>query len=277
MNPLQLLQPYSLSDLSLGNRIAMAPMTRARAGKERIANALMAEYYAPHSLETDELPGIVADYHGQFSYAAKQLDGFGLAYLHVMDGLAFGSLELGEPMTLAEFREVFTSPLLGNCGYVLEAAEKAIADTEADMIAIGRPHLSSPDLVERFAAGAELNPESDMATWYSPAGARGLHRLPDDGGVGGLRIEGAQKLVLVLPILVLVPLHFEDANEDESNGAGAPLTARPSTSCLPWVRRRDRERAGACRRNSRCRAGRRHHPEGRRADPGPPLFPEARK
>ncbi len=46
MSHSSLLQPYDLRDLSLSNRIAMAPMTRARSGENRVANALMAEYYA---------------------------------------------------------------------------------------------------------------------------------------------------------------------------------------------------------------------------------------
>ena len=41
-----LLDPFQLGDLTLNNRVAMAPMTRARAGEARLANALMAEYYA---------------------------------------------------------------------------------------------------------------------------------------------------------------------------------------------------------------------------------------
>ena len=41
----QMLTPFSLSDLVLKNRVVLAPMTRARAGVERTANALMAEYY----------------------------------------------------------------------------------------------------------------------------------------------------------------------------------------------------------------------------------------
>lgn len=40
-----LLEAFHLGDLSLRNRIAMAPLTRSRAGKERIANSLMATYY----------------------------------------------------------------------------------------------------------------------------------------------------------------------------------------------------------------------------------------
>ena len=50
------------------------------------------------------------DYREQFTFVASQLDRFGLAYLHVMDGLAFGFHELGDPMTLAEFRKVFDGP-----------------------------------------------------------------------------------------------------------------------------------------------------------------------
>jgi len=41
-----LLGPFDLRALSLKNRVVMAPMTRSRAGKERLPNSLMAEYYA---------------------------------------------------------------------------------------------------------------------------------------------------------------------------------------------------------------------------------------
>ncbi|MGB3496142.1 MAG: alkene reductase [Elainellaceae cyanobacterium] len=107
------------------------------------------------------------DYHETFLYVAEQLNTFNLAYLHIMDGLAFGFHELGEPMTLSEFRGVFKQALIGNCGYTQEAAEEAIAQEQADLIAFGRPYISNPDLVERFANGWELNPISDMSTWYS--------------------------------------------------------------------------------------------------------------
>ena len=40
-----LLSPIALGDLALKNRIALAPLTRARAGVERVPNDLMAEYY----------------------------------------------------------------------------------------------------------------------------------------------------------------------------------------------------------------------------------------
>ncbi|MDC0832577.1 alkene reductase [Geitlerinema sp. CS-897] len=107
------------------------------------------------------------DYRETFLYVAQQLNAYGLAYLHVMDGLEFGFHELGEPMTLAEFRQVFDGPLMGNCGYTQETAETAIRKGNADLIAFGRPYISNPDLVERFANGWELNPPADMSVWYS--------------------------------------------------------------------------------------------------------------
>jgi 2,4-dienoyl-CoA reductase-like NADH-dependent reductase (Old Yellow Enzyme family) len=41
-----LFEPLKLGDLTLPNRIIMAPLTRSRAGETRVPNALMARYYA---------------------------------------------------------------------------------------------------------------------------------------------------------------------------------------------------------------------------------------
>jgi N-ethylmaleimide reductase len=107
------------------------------------------------------------DFRETFLYVAKQLDQYELAYLHIVDGLEFGFHALGTPMTLTEFREVFRGPLMGNCGYTCEKAEAAIRSGNADLISFGRPYLSNPDLVERFANGWPLNPPADLKVWYS--------------------------------------------------------------------------------------------------------------
>ena len=73
----KLLEPLKLGDLSLKNRIALAPMTRARAGTERIPNEIMADYYrqrasagliiteattiSPQANGWNESPGIYTD------------------------------------------------------------------------------------------------------------------------------------------------------------------------------------------------------------------------
>jgi len=107
------------------------------------------------------------DFRETFLYAAIRLSRYELGYLHVVDGLAFGFHKLGPQMTLAEFRTVFSGPLIGNCGYTKETAEAAIHDHHADLISFGRPFISNPDLVERFAHGWPLNPSTDMSTWYT--------------------------------------------------------------------------------------------------------------
>lgn len=118
------------------------------------------------------------DYREQFLTVAKLLEPYGLAYLHVMDGLGFGFHGLGEAMTLGEFREVFTSKLIGNCGYDLATAEKAVADGAADMIAFGRTFISNPDLVARIANDYPWADPAPIAAWYSPTGAAGYTDFP---------------------------------------------------------------------------------------------------
>jgi N-ethylmaleimide reductase len=107
------------------------------------------------------------DFRETFLYVAKHLNRYELAYLHVVDGLAFGFHELGPPMTLAEFRAVFEGPIIGNCGYTQETAEVAIQNRHADLISFGRPFISNPDLVERFANAWPLNPPADQEVWFS--------------------------------------------------------------------------------------------------------------
>lgn len=117
------------------------------------------------------------DFRETFIYVAAQLNTYGLAYLHVVDGLKFGFHNQGQPMTLPEFRAVFAGPLMGNCGYTQETAEQAIATGQADLIAFGRPYLSNPDLVERFANGWKLNPPADLKAWSAPT-AEGYTDFP---------------------------------------------------------------------------------------------------
>ncbi|MCK9374984.1 MAG: alkene reductase [Syntrophobacterales bacterium] len=107
------------------------------------------------------------DFRETFLYVAKCLNQYGLAYLHVVDGLEFGFHELGPPMTSGEFRQVFDSPLMGNCGYTQATAEASIQQGHADLISFGRPFISNPDLVERFTHGWPLNPPADQEVWYS--------------------------------------------------------------------------------------------------------------
>jgi N-ethylmaleimide reductase len=114
-----------------------------------------------------------------------QLDKYNLLYLHVMDGLAFGSHGFGQ-MTLREFRALFRGLLIGNCGYTpvrprrppramvapcltpaQETAEDAVARGDADLIAFGRPFISNPDLPARIANKWPIAAPAPMSVFYS--------------------------------------------------------------------------------------------------------------
>lgn len=108
------------------------------------------------------------DFRQTFLYVAKELDKLDLAYLHIMDGLAFGFHEMGTPMTLDEFRAVYKGVIMGNCGYTIEDARQRLSADVADLAAFGRSYISNPDLVERLKNGWPLNPFEDMTFWYTP-------------------------------------------------------------------------------------------------------------
>jgi len=113
------------------------------------------------------------DYRDQFTHVMTELNKFGLAYLHVMDGLGFGFHELGDPFTLADVKKVYDGPVMGNCGYTHSTASAAVDSSDAEMIAFGRPIISNPDLVHRFKEDIDLAPDAPIEDWYSPTGAKG--------------------------------------------------------------------------------------------------------
>jgi N-ethylmaleimide reductase len=117
------------------------------------------------------------DFRETFSYVAEKLGARDIGYLHVLNGLAFGFHELGEAMRLADFRKVFKGALMGNCGYTQATAEEAIDKHCADLISFGRPFISNPDLVQRFANGWPLNPPARMKDWYASS-AEGYTDFP---------------------------------------------------------------------------------------------------
>ncbi|EMI19575.1 N-ethylmaleimide reductase [Rhodopirellula maiorica SM1] len=107
------------------------------------------------------------DFREQFLYVAEALDSYDLAYLHLVIGADFGGFhEMGEPMRLSEFRNVYSGTIIANNGFDQESAEQAIGNGEADLVAFARPFISNPDLVNRFANGWPLA-EPNQETFYT--------------------------------------------------------------------------------------------------------------
>lgn len=67
-------------------------------------------------------------------------------------------------------RREFRGPLFVNGGYDHATAQAAVASGAVDAVVFGKAYLSNPDLVERFRAGAELNPV-DFGKLYTPGPA----------------------------------------------------------------------------------------------------------
>ncbi|TCS10280.1 alkene reductase [Caulobacter sp. BK020] len=103
-----------------------------------------------------------------FTYLASELDGMGLAYLHVTEGVAGPDAPPpGVERIAPHLRRVFSRCFVLNGGYDAELGEAAIQLGEADLIAYGEPFLANPDLPERFRRGAPLN-TPDRPTFYEP-------------------------------------------------------------------------------------------------------------
>ena len=101
-----------------------------------------------------------------YNYVIPELDKLNLAYLHVIDGLAFGFHEFGEPYTLAETRKIYSGLIMGNCGYDVKTAAKTIEDGDADLISFGRAFITNPDLPARIKNNWDLAPSEDNSKWY---------------------------------------------------------------------------------------------------------------
>ncbi|MDQ2793151.1 MAG: alkene reductase [Bacteroidota bacterium] len=101
-----------------------------------------------------------------YAYLAEELQKIGVVYLHLVDHQSMGAPAV-PAATVATIREKFTNPLILSGGYTtVEQIDAALAG-KADLVAIGRPFISNPDLVERLAKGLPLA-ESDPATYYAP-------------------------------------------------------------------------------------------------------------
>ncbi len=116
-----------------------------------------------------------------FGHAAKELDQFGLAYLHVLEGLPGHWSHVPGPRVSTVIRAAFHGAFIANAGYDAEKATQTLDNGDADLIAFGVPFLANPDFLERVRRGAPLNPP-DMATFYSP-GPKGYIDYPTLSGV----------------------------------------------------------------------------------------------
>ncbi len=157
-----LFDPLQLGSLTLPNRIFLAPLTRARAGQQRVPNALMAEYYRQRSSAglilteaTSVTPMGVGYANTPGIWSQEQVDGWKLVTqaVHEAGGHIFLQLwhvgRISDPMFLNGELPVAPSAIAAAGHVSLVRPEKPFVTPRALELA------EIPGIIEAFRKGAE--------------------------------------------------------------------------------------------------------------------------
>ncbi|HWF64463.1 MAG TPA: hypothetical protein VN685_07635, partial [Rhizomicrobium sp.] len=104
-----------------------------------------------------------------FGYVARELGRRGIAFILAREARKGDSIG-------PALKQAFGGVYIANEGFTLESAEQALNDGVADAVAFGKLIIANPDLVQRFAQRAPLNPWN-METFYA-GGALGYTDYP---------------------------------------------------------------------------------------------------
>ncbi len=157
-----LFDPLQLGSLTLPNRIFLAPLTRARAGQQRVPNALMAEYYRQRSgagliltEATSVTPMGVGYANTPGIWSQEQVEGWKLVTqaVHEAGGRIFLQLwhvgRISDPMFLDGAQPVAPSAIAAAGHVSLVRPEKSFVTPRALELA------EIPGIIEAFRKGAE--------------------------------------------------------------------------------------------------------------------------
>ncbi|MBY8844515.1 alkene reductase [Streptomyces sp. SP2-10] len=157
---------------SVGRRVRFAGEVT-----EAVADAIGAERVGIRISPGSTVNGVLEeDTEGLYAALLDRLKGLDLAYLHLVRSAP-------EAGWYRRIRADWPGVLIGNpeltdltTGAVAGAAREMLA-AGADLVALGRPFLANPDLVERLRRGAPLNPVRDRYFMYV-GGAAGYNDYP---------------------------------------------------------------------------------------------------
>ena len=104
-----------------------------------------------------------------FTYVAKHLNSFGLAYLHIIEPRVRGNVVVAErqgPIAAEYLRTIFTGKIVAAGGFEPDTAEAVVTKGDADLVAFGRYFVSNPDLPVRIKQRLPLS-DYDRNTFYT--------------------------------------------------------------------------------------------------------------
>ena len=103
-----------------------------------------------------------------FEYIIKKLNDYDLAYIHLSEPFTdVSDISYAVKNIAKHFRPFYNGTLMINAGFDQESGNKVIEEGNADLVAYGKPFISNPDLVERFANGYDLA-DWNEETFYTP-------------------------------------------------------------------------------------------------------------
>lgn len=145
----------------------------ARATAKEIGAGRVGIRLSPHGAlnGTGAFPGVDV----QYLALVKELSALGLMYVHVLDHAALGAPPVPAKLK-TDLRAAFDGPFILAGGFDKASAQQALSEGRADLVAMGRPFLANPDLVERLRRDAPLN-APDPSTFSTP-GAQGYTDYP---------------------------------------------------------------------------------------------------
>jgi N-ethylmaleimide reductase len=148
--------------------VEVATAVAEAVGAGRVGIRISPEHNIQDALETDR-----ADVLATYGALMDGLRPLGLAYLSVLH------LEPGGDL-VQELRRRFGGPLIANSGFgtvtTREEAVRLIEDAHAEAVAVGRPVIANPDLVERWK-GEHPENRPDPRTFYA-SGPEGYTDYP---------------------------------------------------------------------------------------------------
>ncbi|WP_053969961.1 alkene reductase [Mangrovimonas sp. ST2L15] len=112
-----------------------------------------------------------------FEYIIKKLNDYDLAYIHLSEPFTdVSDISYAVTEIAKHFRPLYNGTLIINSNFDQEKGNQVIENGDADLVAYGKPFISNPDLVERFANNLELA-EWNQDTFYTP-GSEGYTDYP---------------------------------------------------------------------------------------------------
>src|ERR1700694_398509 len=187
-----------------------------------------------------------SDPRSVFFPLVRELNRFGLAYCHVVEGHTQGPREF-HGLDFVKLRESFEGPWMVNNGDTREMATQTLESGLADLVAFGRAYIANPDLVERLRIGAPLNDvdwdhtfggDERGYTDYRPLEAAGVRystavpRSACDAGGHARSRERAGEILIAHRARDPVVAQGEHRRDDALRGFGAVGAGRPTRRLL---------------------------------------------